>query len=122
MVQAKDRRLPRNIRGTLIRVIAMKKAFDKELIRVIVLKKAFDREFFFFREISEIEISCERPSAVSASEGSPREESKEKREIEPYGQHPLRQVHGGIPAQSDGRVPSVKRPPYSYKLGVCLAG
>ena len=45
MVQAKDRTLPRNIRGTLIRVITMKKAFDKELIRVIVLKKAFDREF-----------------------------------------------------------------------------
>ena len=58
--------------------------------------------FFFFREISEIEISCERPMAVSASEGSPREESKEKREIEPYGQHPLRQVHGGNPAQRQG--------------------
>ena len=51
MAQAKDRRSPRNIRGTLIRVIAMKKAFDKELIRVIVLKKTFDREFFFFREM-----------------------------------------------------------------------
>ena len=51
MVQAKDRRLPRNIRGTLIRVIAIKEAFDKELIIVIVLKKAFDREFFFFREM-----------------------------------------------------------------------
>ena len=48
MVQAKDRRSPRNIRGTLIRVIAMKKASDKELTRVTALKKAFDREFSFF--------------------------------------------------------------------------
>ena len=55
MVQAKDRRSPRNIRGTLIRVTAMKKAPDKELIRVISLKRASDGEFFFFREISEIE-------------------------------------------------------------------
>ena len=46
MVQAKDRRSPRNIRGTLIRMIAMKKALDKELIRVIALKRAFDGDFF----------------------------------------------------------------------------
>ena len=46
----KTRRLPRNKRGTLIRVIA--------------LKGAFDREFFFFRESEAIELSCERPFAV----------------------------------------------------------